>query len=302
MKIKFLLSFVFLFSAHVFAQDSLMDILDDGQEEKRKVFATFKSTYLINAQTNETVKKGTLDFRITHRFGDVAGAGGGIHNFYGFDNASNIRFSFDYGVTERLQLGIGRSKVNENVDGSIKYKFAEQIEAGFPFSIVGYANMAITPKKDLNAEYTDFANRLSYSYQLILTSKVSRKFSFELIPSYVHRNMIHAATNANNGAKETNDIFSMGVVSRLKLTPSFALIGEYFYTFSDFRKDNPAYPYYMPLGVGIEIETGGHVFQVNLTNTSGIINQDFIPTSTDTWLKGQYKLGFTISRVFGVVK
>ena len=154
----------------------------------------------------------------------------------------------------------------------------------------------------MNSEFSAFTNRLSYSYQLILTSKINRQLSLAALPTFVHRNMIHAATNAVNGAKETNDLFSMGIMGRLKLTRSFALIAEYFYTFSDFRIHNTASPYYMPLGVGIEIETGGHVFQVNLTNTSGIVNQDFIPTSPDTWLKGQYKLGFTISRVFGVVR
>ncbi len=286
------------------AEDDLMNILEEESpvEKKQKVFATFKSTYLINAQTNETVKKGTLDFRITHRFGDVAGSGGGIHNFYGFDNANNIRFSFDYGISDRLQLGIGRSKIGENIDGSIKYKIMEQVEKGFPVSIVAYANMVITPKLDLNNEFGAFVNRFSYSYQIIATTKINRKVSVGLLPTYIHRNMIHAATNSSNGAQETNDIFSAGIMGRVKITQSLALIAEYFYTFSDFRMNNTTSPYYMPLGIGVEIETGGHVFQMNLTNTAGIVNQDFIPTSPDSWLKGQYKLGFTISRVFGTVR
>ncbi|MCX6183328.1 MAG: DUF5777 family beta-barrel protein [Bacteroidetes bacterium] len=243
-----------------------------------------------------------MDFRITHRFGDVAGASGGVHNFYGFDNASNIRFSFDYGVTDRLQLGFGRSKISENLDFSVKYKFLEQLEKHCPLSIIGYANTVLTPKKDVNNEFSTFTNRMSYSYQLVLTSKISRELSLAVLPTYIHRNMIHAATNSANGAAETNDLFSMGVMGRMKITRSLAVIAEYFYTFSDFRSNNSATPYYMPLGVGVEIETGGHVFQINLTNTGGIVNQDFIPTSGDSWLKGQYKLGFTISRVFGVLR
>ena len=303
MNTKFFAALLVFVSGAVSAQDSLMDILNDGAPvEKQKVFATFKSTYLINAQTNETVKRGTLDFRITHRFGDVAGSSGGVHNFYGFDNASNIRFSFDYGITDRLQVGIGRSKINENIDASVKYKIMEQVEHGFPVSIVGYANVVCTPKLDLNNEFLDPLNRLSFSYQLIATSKISRYLSLELLPTYVHRNMVHAAVNTINGAAETNDIFSMGVVGRLKVTRSMALIAEFFYTASAFRMNNPSNPYYMPLGVGIEIETGGHVFQFNLTNGEGIVNQDFIIASPDSWLKGQYKLGFTISRVFGVVR
>ncbi len=299
MKIKLLITLNILFCFSAIAQN-MDDLLEDEKDSKaEKVIATFKSTYLINGQTNETVKKGTLDFRITHRFGDVAGTGGGVHNFYGFDNASNIRFSFDYGITDKLQLGIGRCKLNENVDGSIKYKIWEQRDKGLPFSVVGYAGMVITPKKDLNNEFAVFANRLSYSYQLVLASKVNWRFSYALLPTFVHRNMIHSATNSYNNTNETNDLFSLGGIARFKITHSFSVIAEYFYTFSPFRINNTTSPYYMPLGVGIEIETGGHVFQINLTNCSGIVYQDFIPKSTDNWLKGQYKIGFTISRPFG---
>jgi hypothetical protein len=285
------------------AQDNLMDVLaEDEPVENRKLFATFKSTYLINAQTNESVKAKTLDFRITHRFGDVAGSNGGAHSLYGFDNANNIRFSFDYGVTNRLQLGFGRSKSQELLDGSIKFKIWEQREKGLPLSIGAYANVALTPQKDLNNKYTAFSDRLSYSYQLIFTSKVNERFSVGLLPTYLHRNLVQAGVNSANGAAETNGMFALAAMGRLKVTHSLAVIAEYFQVFSNYRIKNSVNPYYMPLGVGVEIETGGHVFQINLTNTAGIINNDFLVNSGDSWLKGQYKLGFTISRVFGNVR
>lgn len=288
---------------NVHAQDSLMDAMGEDEEDKdRKVFATFKSTYLINAQTNESVKAKTLDFRITHRFGDMAGNNGGAHSLFGFDNANNIRFSFDYGVTDRLQLGFGRSKIQELLDGSIKYKIWEQRQKGLPLSFVGYANIALTPRKDFNNEFTAFTDRLSYSYQLIFTSKVNERFSVGLLPTYLHRNLVKYGVNSSNGAHETNGMFAFAAMGRLKVTHSLAFIAEYFYTFSNYRKNNTSNAYYMPLGVGIEIETGGHVFQINLTNTAGIINNDFLVNSGDSWLKGQFKLGFTISRVFGNVR
>jgi hypothetical protein len=303
MKKTFILFSMFLSVYSVHAQDSLMDaMVEDDVQENRKVFATFKSTYLINAQTNESVKAKTLDFRITHRFGDVAGTSGGPHSLYGFDNANNIRFSFDYGVSDRLQLGFGRSKVQELLDGSIKYKIWEQRQKGLPLSVVAYANVALTPRKDFNKEFTAFSDRLSYSYQIIFTSKVNERFSIGLIPTYLHRNFVQSGVNTNNGAHETNGMFALAAIGRLKVTHSLAVIAEYFYTFSEYRMNNSLSPYYMPLGVGIEIETGGHVFQINLTNTAGIVNNDFLVNSGDSWLKGQYKLGFTISRVFGNVR
>lgn len=279
--------------------DDLMDVFEDQENEKEKVIATFKSTHLINAQTNETVKAKTLDFRITHRFGNIGGPAGGGHTLYGLDNATNIRFSFDYGVTDRLTFGVGRSKIKEHIDGSVKYKIVEQVKGGFPLSIVAYANLAVTPQKDVLGQYPKFTSRMSYAYQAVFAKKINWRASIALLPTLVHRNRIGNEVNPYNGAKDANDVFSMGAMGRFKITQSVGLLAEYFYTFSEFREGNTAIPYYMPLGLGVEIETGGHVFQINFTNAPGIIYNDFIPTTRESWMDGAFKLGFTISRVFG---
>lgn len=288
-----------LFGSTTYGQDDMMAALDEGKPEKEKVIATFKSTHLINAQTNETVKAKTLDFRITHRFGNISSTSGGGHTLYGLDNASNIRFSFDYGITDKLTIGVGRSKINEHIDGSIKYKILEQTKNGFPFSLVGYVNMALTPRKEIDNEFPNFASRLSYSYQLILAKKLNWRASIALLPTLVHRNYVSSYANPNNGSFDQNDLFSLGAMGRFKITQSVGIIVESFYTFSKYREDNSDLRFYMPLGVGVEIETGGHVFQINFVNTPGIIYNDFIPKSNDSWGKGEFKLGFTISRVFG---
>jgi hypothetical protein len=279
--------------------DDLEALFDDDDDQPTKVIAAFKSTHLINAETNETVKKKTLDFRITHRFGNIAGESGGAHTLWGIDNATNIRFSFDYGITDNLTVGLGRSKVNEHLDGSIKYKLMEQMKGGFPLSVVVFANIGLIPRANINNLYPNFSSRLSYSYQAIFTKKLNWRTSIGILPTYIHRNRVSNDVNASNGARDQNDLFSVGAIGRFKITQSFGIIAEYFYTFSKFRQHNELLPYYMPLGVGIEIETGGHVFQVNFTNSAGIIYNDFIPTTRESWDSGSFKLGFTISRVFG---
>lgn len=295
-----IMAMAFLGSVSLNAQDEMDAFFEDGEEEKTPVLATFKSTHMINAETNETVKKGTLDFRITHRFGDVATTGAG-HTLLGLDAASNIRFSFDFGVTDKLTIGIGRSKTNEHIDGNFKYRFIEQKKGGFPFSIALYANAALTPRRSISdTDLPTFTSRLSYAYQGIITSKINWRASIGILPTFVHRNFVGNVANPTNNTFDENSLFALGAIGRFKITQSVAIIGEWFYTFSDYRTDNSINRYYMPLGLGVEIETGGHVFQINLTNTSGIIANDYIPYSGSSWGKGEYKLGFTISRVFNL--
>lgn len=221
-----------------------------------------------------------------------------IH-LWGFDNAENIRFSFDYGITDKLQAGVGRSKTKEHLDGSLKYKLLEQTSKNsMPISLAIYSMMAYTPVRDLENYFIKPEYRLSYTFQTIIARKFGDRFSFEMLPTIVHRNYVTAFVNPHNGAEETNEIFSLGVGARLKLTKRTVLVADYFYVFSDYRLGNTAAPHYNPLGIGLEIETGGHVFYINLTNSSGIIENDFIVDTRDTWTKGGYKLGFNISRIF----
>lgn len=282
------------------AQDDLLDMLEEDEGGSEKVFATFKGIRIVNANTIETTKKKTLEFRITHRFGNmgVASNGGG-HTLWGFDQASNIRFSFDYGVTDRLMIGIGRSKTNEHIDGSFKYRILEQTEDfKIPVSIAWYSNAAFSPQKDIDSLWSKVAHRFSYTNQLIIASKITPWLSLEVLPTIVHRNFVRYLVNNANGALDENTLYSLGFAGRIRITKRSAIVFDYFHTFGDFRSGNPNLPYYDPLSIGWEVETGGHVFHINLTNSAGIIAQDFIPNSPDDWSKGGYKFGFNISRVF----
>jgi 5-hydroxyisourate hydrolase-like protein (transthyretin family) len=285
------------------AQDDLMEMLADEVEAEKtpeKVFATFKGTAVINAQTIQTVKKNTLEFNIAHRFGDMdignkQGANLGGHTLYGLENAANIRFSLTYGITDKLSVGLGRSKMNEHVDGNLKYRFLEQTENGMPISAAYYANAAISFVA--NTPENKFVNSMSYVHQLILAKKITRGISLEVLPTYVHRNYVdQTILHPTNDAVDENDLFAVGVAGRIKITKRMAFVFDYFHTFSEFRTaDNN---FYDAIGVGIEIETGGHVFHINVTNSEGLIANDIITATRSDWGQGAYKLGFNISRVF----
>ncbi|WP_317899061.1 DUF5777 family beta-barrel protein [Aurantibacillus circumpalustris] len=296
------------------SQEDLLSLIDDNKEEgPKKVYATFKTVRIGNAQTIETVKKKHLDFRISHRFGNIYDSNlknpinETFQTFLGFDNASDIRISFDYGLLDNLTVGIGRSKLNKLADASLKWKILQQttnfsmpISLAF-FTSVGYSHAPTSAiyagvVKDFK---TNEAHRFNYFSQLIIASKLTEWLSLELLPSYMHRNFIKENINTDNGnAQDVNGFFSMGIGGRIKLTKRLSFIGDYFYNAAAFYQGNSKV--FNPLSLGFEIETGGHVFSLFYTNASGLTENNFIPYTTDTWSKGQVKFGFCISRTFAL--
>lgn len=301
--IAILLSFVCSYNLASAQDTDWQKMLNEGETPKKElVTATFKTTRIINAQTIETVKKRTLDFRVTHRFGAIGAASGGDkHTLYGFDVSSDIRIGFEYGITDRLTLGFARCKRKENLQGLVKFKLLQQTKDNkMPFSATVYSDMAFTPEKDIDSAYVKWEHRLTYTTQLILARKFSSHVSLQLMPTYVHRNYV-------SYFDDENDLISIGAGGRIKLTKRSAVIFDYYYTLSDFRKKANSsdffyvkQKYYAPLGLGWEVETGGHVFSIMLTNSSGIIEGDYIPNTTDNWLRGGFRFSFNISRNFRI--
>lgn len=301
MKFYPLITILLLVSNIIVAQDDLLSELENNTSKStEKINFHFKSQYLINAQTTEMLPKGEADFRITHRFGNILGESGGFHTLWGFDQATNIRFSFDYGITENVLIGIGRSKSSENIDSYIKYKILQQNNKNIPFSLCVLGSAVFTPQKDINGVYDKAIHRLSYTSQIILSKKIMNKLTIGLLPTAIYRNLVINDVEPN--FTDNNLIFSMGGILRFKINPRFSLIAEYFYALDELRRKDEFYNYNNPLAIGFEIETGGHVFHLNLSNSSGIIYNDFIPYTFDSWLSRGFKLGFTISRNFVVTK
>jgi hypothetical protein len=281
-----------LFAMQAMAQDDMMaQLAKEAQASPEKTIATFKATRIINVESSETVKKANLDFHITHLFGNVGNeSGGGIHTLYGFDQSNDIRLSFMYGITDRLNIGFSRLKRNEHLVGELKFKALEQtVDGKMPFTVTLYGNMAYTPKINPTLEKT--AYRFSYFAQAIIAKKFSPHFSFEVLPSLLHRNLVEEG--------DKNNLFSIAGGGRFKFTRSASLIADYVYTVG---RPELSIPHYQPLGVGLEIETGGHVFSLMLTNASGILENDYIPNTVDNWGDGGFKFYFHISRMFTFAK
>ncbi len=276
-------------SSSGFTQDNLMDLLEAEQADQINFTeATFKSTRLINGHTIETRKKGVFEFVISHRFGRV---NSGAYEFFGLDGA-NIRLGLEYGLADRLNIGVGRSSFEKTFDGFIKYKLLKQRTGArsIPFSVVAFSSMAIkTLKNEETDAVTDFSSKLTYTYQLLIGRKMDNRLSLQLVPTLIHRNQIVESAGEN-------DLYALGIGGRYKITNRLTLNAEYFYRYDIKEPDN----FQNALSVGVDIETGGHVFQLHLTNSRAMVEKGFIGETTGDFFKGDIHFGFNVSRVFNV--
>jgi hypothetical protein len=301
-----MLTALLLVAPAVMAQDDLSKMFGKDSVSNGPVIATFKSTRIINAQSNETLKKGELDFRVAHRFGDAAGDAGGSKTFFGMDNSTDIRIAFEYGITDRLMVGVSRAKGSGNFsqlyEGLAKFKVLQQtMDNRIPLGITVFGNAVVSAMKSSDVEsdanhFDNFSSRMSYTGQVILSRKFGNILSLAVLPTYIHRNrVVHM---------DVNDMFAVGVGGRLRFSKRLALVVDYFLPFREQASkdyfEGRGVKFYNPLGVGLEIETGGHVFSVNFTNSTAILENQFIPETTSTWLEGQFRWGFNISRRFSL--
>lgn len=266
------------------------------------VHNTFITTRVVNSHSPETLKKRILEFRITHRFGDMAGQQGGWENFYGFDDAQDIRIALEYGLMDNLLLGIGRNKGayqrKQLVDGFAKYRALTQTQDNrMPVSLAFLLSGNISTMKSSGdstkvTSFPKFAHRTTYLIQAILARKFHERFSMQLMPTFIHRNFVLAV--------ESNDVIALGAALRFRFYKQFALLVDYYYPVTPHGGGDADSTYYHPLGIGFELETGGHVFTINFTNSKGILEEEFIPQGSSNWLDGQFRFGFTIARKFKV--
>lgn len=287
MKNIFVLFFMFIWLRPAFAQDDLMALLEDKEPKKEFVKNAFKATRIINGHSIEHLANGVLDFRISHRFGRI---NGGAYELYGLDQAT-IRLGLDYGITDRLTVGFGRSSSKKELDGFLKYRLLWQATGknAVPFSMILVTGMTMNGLKFSNPERTNyFTSRLGYYYQILLGRKFSESISLQFSPTMVHRNIVDLTVNRHN-------VFAAGMSGRFKFTKRMALMAEYFYVISGKPEDNE---FKNSLSLGLDIETGGHVFQLHFTNSLGMNERAFITETDGEWSKGDIQFGFNVSRVF----
>lgn len=244
----------------------------------------FRGSRVINGHSLETLKEGEFEFLISHRFGTL---NSGARELWGLDQAT-MRLGFDYGIKDWLTIGVGRSTFEKTYDGFAKFRILKQKEGGAPLSISGFASVALRSALDTDPVRDEFFdNRLFYSYQILIGRKFGERFSLQLMPSMVHRNYV--GTQA-----ESNDVFALGAAARVRVTKNFALTSEYYFPFPDQLAEG----FGSSLSLGFEIETNGHVFQIHLSNSRGMVEKFFISETAGKWGNGDIHLGFNMARIF----
>ena len=267
----------------------LLDALNEGVEEPTvPVSATFKDTRIVNVQSNETPAEGVLHFVIAHRFGTLSS---GIYDLWGLDNAQ-MRMALDYGITDRLAVGVARNTYQKTLEANVKARLLRQSTGpeAFPISVTWYS-VAMANGLRVSEEDQPYpvSRRLSYVHQAVVARKMSEKLSLALVPSFVHRNFVEESNDAH-------DLFLMGVGGRYKLGPRFSVNGEYHH----FLTQTFGYAFSPSLSLGVDIETGGHVFQLHITNARGMFERSFLAEPAGSWADGDVYFGFNLSRVFTV--
>ena len=287
---KLLLALFFVtLNSSLFSQDDLLDILNDETPKNTTediVTATFKGTRIVNGHSIENKNDKELEFIIAHRFGRI---NTGFYDLFGLDNA-NIRFALEYGLTDNLTIGAGRSSYEKTYDSFLKYSLIKQKkgENSFPVAISLFGSAAVKTLRDYDpADKRSFAESLFYVGQVLIAKKISPSLSLQLTPTYVHRNTVRTV-------EDPHDIFALGFGGRIKLSKRVALNTEYYYTFDESKSINTR----NSLAFGVDIETGGHVFQIILSNAITMIEKSFISETTGNFFGGDIHLGFNLSRTF----
>ena len=289
---KGLFFFVFLTSPYISQED--WDFGDDSNNFT--LSPSFNDTRVVNGHSVEVLEDKTLDLRISHRFGSIAVPNAG-RTLYGFDNSTDIRIGFEYGITDKLMIGAGRSKgafpLTEVWDGLAKYKILDQSKK-IPFSLcfsssIFATSMAVSLDSSAINSFQQFSHRLSYYSQLILAYNLKNLITIQLAPGLLHRNYVLF--------EDQNTNFVIGAMTKVKLYKKVSLVAEYYHIM---RKTNIInYTEYLnPLAFSVEIKTHAHVFQLNFMNSRGIGEGQFIPYTKSSWFDGEFRFGFTISRHF----
>ena len=285
MKKIFLTAFLILASLQLSSQD-LLDILElEAPVQENIVSATFKGTRIVNGHSIENRKNKELEFIISHRFGRV---NTGFEELFGLDQA-NIRFALEYGLTDDLTAGLGRSSFEKTYDGYLKYRLLKQKTGAnaFPFAVSLFGSIAAKSQKAIAGNERTFAESLFYVGQVLIAKKVNSSLSIQVTPTYVHRNLATIAA-------DPHDIFALGFGTRVKLSKRVSLNAEYYQQFQKLTSIKAR----NSLAFGVDIETGGHVFQIILSNAITMVEKSFITETTGNFFGGDIHLGFNLSRTF----
>jgi len=279
---KCLYSLFFFISLSSLSQDNLASFLDPIDINSNERSRTFFSTRIVNVHSVDVYNPGALDLRISHRFGPISD---GLYQLFGLDQAT-IRIGLEYGLSEKIMVGLGRSTYKKNYDGFFKYAIMRQSKTkNIPFSISYFSSISLESIRKTQDDYP-FLGRLNYCNQLLIASKLSSKISVQLMPTLIHKNMVE-------NSQFNNNTFLLGSGFRYKFSNLLALNMEYHYILNNSIEDR-----YNSFSIGIDLETGGHVFQLHFTNSLSMYEVGFLTETFKSWLDGGIHFGFNISREF----
>lgn len=294
---KIILAGLLLSGLMAYSQDDEWDDFgEEGESTEKSIGPAFYDTRVINNHSVETLEKGTIDVRIAHRFGDMA-TPNSYKTMFGFDNSSDIKLGVEFGISDKFMIGFHRNKgagpYTQLFEGLIKFKFLDQ-QDGKPFTLSGSSTAfgTIMESSSDSTSVTHFdklAHRFSYFTQLILARNLNDVASIQMNVGLLHRNLVYQ--------EDVNTAVSVGAVGKLKIAKKLSIIAEYNHLFRPTNVINGV-EYTDPIGVGFEIKTYAHVFQINLTNSRGMGEAQFIPYTYSKWTDGAFRIGFTISRHF----
>jgi len=268
--------------------DSLFNSMNN--DNNHEPVAIFESSRLIFSQSAETIKKNNFNFLVMHRFGDIGGDEGGGKYLFGLDRIADLYIGFEYGLTDNLNIDFGRSAMPDEgglISLELKYAIMHQTsDDSSPFAITLIGTTGLRPYSDFDS----FSDRISYFAQVIIARKISRRLSLQVAPSFVQNNLpIPDTLGSKNG------FFSISATARLKVTKLMSIIVDYAHPFSSFRNNNG---FSDPLGFGMQLVTGGHVFTINITNARTANEINYLSNTTADYARGNYRIGFTIARMF----
>ncbi|HSD14465.1 MAG TPA: DUF5777 family beta-barrel protein [Flavobacterium sp.] len=289
-----ILLFILMFPTCVFSQDDLLAEIDTVKADS-KVEAAFKGLKIVNLESTKLAAKGDFYFIVAHRFDYV---NHGFDDFFGMDNA-NTQLKFVYGVSTWLTVHASRSGFQETYELAAKYRLKEQEKDGFPVSLVGFSSIAAnTEMKEEDYPEMEFANRLSYVTQLLVSRKFNKNLSLELAPTYFHENTVRDILDENGVPilpnPQNNSQFAIGMGGRYKMAKRWSVNIDYAAHLN--RASESIYR--NPLSIGVDLETGGHVFQMHFTNSRAMHETGYLGQTTGDWSKGEICFGFNLLRVF----
>lgn len=258
-------------------------LLQAQDNDKGYVYGTFRGTRVVNGHSVHTLHGGEMEFLISHRFGALSG---GPYEFFGLDQSS-IRLGLEYGLRDWINIGLGRSSYGKEFDSFVKLRLLRQSKAS-PVSVTTFSSVAYNTLRPIDPGLpVPTQSRLAYANQVLIARKWNDYFSLQLMPTHLHYNLVETG-------QDRNDVFSIGAAAKVQVSKNIALTAEYYYTLPNQLSTT----HYDPIALGIDINTGSHVFQIHLTNARGMIEKAFIGQTTENWMDGDIHLGFNISRVF----